>query len=84
MLRAKLGAAAEHDRSSSVPDTAGRKHLRRRRGDTETQVFGKGDDSLGQLVFARLEQLLEQANALFDRYLKDVADHPAPKRLAPR
>lgn len=75
-LGAEFKAPAESDRSSSVPDTTGSKDLRRRRGDTETQVLGKVDDGLRELAVVRLELLPEQANGLFNRYLKDVADDP--------
>jgi len=34
------------------------------------------DDGLRQFAVTRLKQLLEQADALFDGNLEDVADHP--------
>ncbi|BCU06391.1 hypothetical protein Atep_10680 [Allochromatium tepidum] len=64
--RHKLGTSAEHDRSPAVPDTTGREGLRCWRGDTETQVFGEVGDGLRQFAVARLEQLLEQTDSLFD------------------
>ena len=38
-------------------------------------MLGEVDDGLRQFAVARLEQLLEQADALFDGNLEDLADH---------
>ena len=73
----KFWAPAKRDCCTAVADTTSRKHLRRWRRDTETQVLGEVDDGLRQFAVARLEQFLEQANALFDGDLEDVADQPA-------